>query len=246
VDLLAYPIAAVVSVVVGVLGVARPVAFFVQLWFHEIGHAVPAWLSGRAALPLPIGFTFWREDRSTFTALSVAFLIVLLGVASVREKRPFGIAVAAALLTVQLLCTVILPAEATIEWIVFGGLAGELVISTLAIVAFYYRVPDRFRWDFFRFLVLLPAACTFASALAMWIRIDAGEEALPLGSILGAPGDGTGDIERLMNDHGWTAAALTHAYRTLGLICLGIIAAHYAAFGARAWRRVRSGRCSRR
>ncbi len=235
---LAYSLVALVALAVAVLGIAETLVFFVRLWIHELGHALPAWLSGRAALPLPFGFTFWREESSWFTALCLAFLIGVLGVASWRERRTFGVVLAGALFALQGFCTLLVPDETMIGWIVAGGLAGELVLSALLVVAFYYPLPDRIRWDFWRFVVLLPSACVFASAFAMWVRIDLGIQGLPFGSIVGAPGDGTGDVERLMASYDWTPEGMTAFYRTLGTFCLLAIGGHYAIFGLRAfWKR---------
>jgi hypothetical protein len=233
---LALPIAGLIGLVFGAFGLARPIVFIVQIWFHEIGHAVPAWLSSRAALPLPFGFTFWREESSWFTGLCVLFLIGVLGVTSFREKRYYGVAAAGVLLGFWAYMSLVLDSRESIGWILFGGLLGELVLSTVAIVSFYYRAPDRLRWDFWRYVVLIPAACVFASSFAMWIRIEQGTQALPLGSIIGAPGDGTGDIERMMAGYDWTGAALTTTYRTIGTICLLVIVGHYVFFAFRAWR----------
>ncbi len=231
---LALPIAALIGLVFGAFGLARPVVVIAQIWFHEVGHAVPAWLSSRAALPLPFGFTFWREEPSWFTGLCVLFLIGVLGVTSFRERRYYGVAAAVMLLALWSYMTVVLDPHASIGWILFGGLLGELVLSTVAIVSFYYRAPDRLRWDFWRYVVLVPAACVFAASFAMWIRIDQGTQALPLGSIIGAPGDGTGDIERMMAGYGWTGASLTTTYRAIGTVCFLTIVGHYAYFAIRA------------
>ncbi|MSU52797.1 MAG: hypothetical protein CK538_01730 [Opitutia bacterium] len=67
-----------------------PFAFFLQgfhVWIHELGHAVPAWLRGKKALPLPIGFTLIEPDY----ALSVHWgLLVLFGILLVAGiKLPF-------------------------------------------------------------------------------------------------------------------------------------------------------------
>ncbi len=231
---LALPIAALIGLVFGAFGLARPIVFIVQIWFHEIGHAIPAWLSSRAALPLPFGFTFWREDSSWFTGLCVVFLLGVLGVTSYRERRYYGVAAAGVLVALWAYMSLVLDPRASIGWILFGGLLGELVLSTAAIVSFYYRMPDRLRWDFWRYVVLIPAACVFASSFAMWIRIDQGTQALPLGSILGAPGDGTGDIERMMAGYDWTGRSLTTAYRTIGSLCALVIVGHYGYFALRA------------
>jgi Zn-finger nucleic acid-binding protein len=246
VQYLALPIAGFIGLVLGAFGLARPIVFIAQIWFHEVGHAIPAWLSSRAALPLPFGFTFWREDSSWFTALCVLFLIGVLGVTSFREKRPYGVVAAVVLALFWAYQTLYLDPYASIGWVLFGGLLGELVLSTVAIVSFYYRAPDRLRWDFWRYIVLLPAACVFASSFAMWVRIDMGAQALPLGSIIGAPGDGTGDIERMIAGYGWTGETLTTTYRTIGTVCLLVIALHYAFFALRALRSERSAPSPRR
>lgn len=240
VQLVAYPAVALVALAVALARFAEPFVFFVRLWIHELGHALPAWLSGRAALPLPFGFTFWREDSSWVTALCLAFLLVTLAVVSLRERRAFGAIVASALLAAQLVCTVFVPHDTMIEWIVAGGLAGELVLSTLFVIAFYYPMPDRFRWDFWRFLALLPTACAFASSFAMWVRVDQGVEGLPLGSIVGTAGDGTGDVDRLFATYDWTPRGMISFYRALGTLCLLVIGVHYAWFAALALRRRRS------
>ncbi|MFK7988952.1 MAG: zf-TFIIB domain-containing protein [Sandaracinaceae bacterium] len=235
VRLLAFPVVGLLGVVLAVFRLAEAPVYFMRLWVHELGHAVPAWLSGRAALPLPIGFTFWREESSWFTAACLFFLIAVFGVASLREKKVFGIALAAVLLVLQAICTLVVSDQAMLGWIVAGGLAGELLISTALIVAFYYPLPDRLRWDFWRFFVLVPAACAFAAAFVMWMRIDRGTQSLPFGSILGAPGDGSGDVERLIDDYDWTESGMTAFYRTLATTCLGVIGVHYALFGIRAF-----------
>jgi hypothetical protein len=45
------------------------VAFFIQgihVWMHEMGHAAVAWLTGRKAFPVPLGWTSVGNERSLF------------------------------------------------------------------------------------------------------------------------------------------------------------------------------------
>lgn len=230
----ALPIAAVAGLLFGVVGLARPPVFFVQIWFHEVGHAVPAWLSSRAALPLPFGFTFWKEESSWFTAVCLLFLIGVFAYTSLRERRYYGVIASFVMFGCWAFFTLVLDPYEAIGWILFGGLAGELVLTTLAIVSFYYRAPDRMRWDFWRFIVLVPAMTAFVTSFAMWVRIHQGTQGLPMGSIIGAPGDGTGDIERMLAGYAWTAETLTTAYRSIGTLCLLVIVTHYVVFAIRA------------
>ena len=241
VQLLAYPIVGLLGAVLALFHLAEVVVYFFRLWVHELGHAMPAWLSGRAALPLPIGMTFWREESSWFTALCLFFLITVFAIASFRERRVFGMVLAGVLYALQLVCTLIVPDETMLGWIVAGGLTGELVLSTALIVAFYYPLPDRLRWDFWRFWVLVPMACAFVGSFAMWVRIDLGIQDLPFGSIVGAPGDGSGDVERLLRGHGWTPKSMTIFFRSLASVCLAVIVGHYGLFGVRAFFQHRAG-----
>ena len=59
----ALPLATVSAFVINgsfLAGLMRPF----HVWIHECGHATVAWLSGRRALPLPIGWTSWQPERS--------------------------------------------------------------------------------------------------------------------------------------------------------------------------------------
>ena len=64
-----------------------PFAFFLtafHIWIHELGHAVPAWFSGKHALPLPIGFTLITPEYSPFVHWGLLSLFGLLLVAGIN------------------------------------------------------------------------------------------------------------------------------------------------------------------
>ena len=186
----------------------RLLAMLAQIQFHELGHALPAWLSSRAALPLPFGFTFWREERSVFTGLCASFLIALLIYRGYAEGRRATLVFGVALLLAWLGMTWFLSTETSHLLILMGGFVGELCLPALALIVFHARMPDRLRWDFFRFLVLPVAACAYVGALRLWLGIAEGSAGLPMGSFL--PGDGNGDFERLIRDHGLSQASIIH------------------------------------
>lgn len=50
----------------------------------------------------------------------------------------------------------------------FGGIGGEFYLSSLLIGGFYLRLPDRWRWDFWRFIALGVAANTFWNSFWQW------------------------------------------------------------------------------
>lgn len=236
VDLLALPVALIVCLLLGSTTLGSLLLLPFRIQFHELGHALVAWLSGRAALPLPFGFTFWREERSWFTGCCVVFLLGLLLVYAVREKRPFGVLVGVLSSAAFVVLALVLSVDRSRELILLGGLAGELVLPSLFMVAFYFPLPDRLRWDFFRFVVLAPASGCWLSALSLWLGVWRGTRALPMGSILGT--DGSGDLDRLMAEYGHDAHAISRGYGELALWTVGLVLAVYAVFALRAWLRL--------
>jgi hypothetical protein len=240
VDVLALPVALLVSLFLGSTTVGSLLLLPFRIQFHELGHALVAWLSGRAALPLPFGFTFWREERSLFTGCCVVFLLGLLLVYAVREKRPFGVLVGALLSAAFVVLALVLSVDRSRELILLGGLAGELALPSFAMVAFYFPLPDRLRWDFFRFVVLVPASGCWVSGLSLWFGVWRGTRALPMGSILGT--DGSGDLDRLMAEYGHDARSITAGYGELALWTVALVSLVYVGFGLRAWWRLRPSR----
>ncbi|MCA9580987.1 MAG: zf-TFIIB domain-containing protein [Myxococcales bacterium] len=206
------PVALLLALFLVTTGIGFPPA---QIMIHELGHALPAWFSGRAALPLPIGFTTWKEDPSWFTIACLSFLIGIFLYRSIRERRPYGIVLGLILLLGQLYFSFVVSEYRSKMWIVAGGVIGELVISTFLILSFHNRLPDRIRWDFWRFVALVPATITYLSAMQLWIGVRNHTRSLPMGSIMGRPGDGSGDLERLFGEYGWAPQQLIR-------ICLGL------------------------
>jgi hypothetical protein len=241
-DLLALPVVLFAALLLSSTTFGRLIAVPVQIQFHELGHALVAWLSSRAALPLPFGFTFWREESSTFTGLCVLSLLAFLFVRADRERRPFAVFVSGALIVAWVFVTFVVSSQRSLVWIIAGGVAGEFVLTSLAMTAFFFPMPDRLRWDFFRFLVLPPAALAWVSSTRLWVAVARGKQALPLGSILGSAGDMSGDLDRLIAEHGFTPGGIARGYL---LVCLGsgvLWFATYAFFALPALRAITSKR----
>jgi hypothetical protein len=158
----------------------------------------------------------------------------------VREKRPFGVLVAALLSAAFVVLALVLSVERSRELILLGGLAGELALPSLAMVAFYFPLPDRLRWDFFRFVLLAPASGCWLSALSLWWGVWRGTRALPMGSISGI--DGSGDLDRLMAEYGHDEHSISAGYGELAVWTVLLVLAVYALFALRAWLRLRPRR----
>jgi hypothetical protein len=216
---------------------------FVLNWFattlHEFGHAVPHWLSGRAATPIALGpgmgWTSGHPEPSWFVVVCVVFLIGVIGVQGIRHKSRGLVVLAAVLLLGQGMFTFFLSRTAWFTVMYFPGIGGELILATLLVVAFHYRMPDPMRWDFFRFPALVVGLYTFGRAFLRWWDIRRGLSAVPYGTWMSST-DAGGDMNQL-REAGFSEPGLIKLYLTVALVCGGIMLAHYLVFGLRASRR---------
>ncbi len=237
VNIAAVPLALVVAMMANTI---VPILMFpLHVWIHELGHATVAWLSGHRALPLPFGWTSVSADRSLFVYAGILFLLGVLFMAGWRERKRWSIILAIALAIIQAVMTWGLSDRAFDLLLVFGGVGGEFYLSTLFIVGFYFKLPDRLRWDFWRFVVLFVAASAFCHAFWQWHLIDRGLQDIPWGTLFFGSGDAGGDMNRLNFDHGWSAARIISTYSRLGELCLLTIVGMYGLFAvklnARVW-----------
>jgi hypothetical protein len=198
-----------------------------QLWIHEFGHATVGWLSGHRAIPLPFGFTPVAEERSTFVYFGVLFLLGLLFWTGHKEKKPWAMGCAIVLSLLQFYMTWIMSRNTFLMWLFFGGIGGEFYLSALMMVSFYFPLPERFRWDFWRYIVLLVAANGFWHNVWLWGKIRKGAAEIPWGSIFGGSGDSGGDMNQLNEVYGWSITQIIGTYNRLGHICLLILIGTY-------------------
>jgi len=236
-DIGMYPLAALFALLITSSDGAMTLMLPAQIFIHELGHAIPSWLSSRRALPLPCGVTFWEEEQSLFVGFGMVFLLGVLMVHAYRERRPFGIALGTGALLLLAFFSLGISNDRSFEWTILGGVAGEFWVSTLMIVSFFFRMPDRLRWDFFRLLIIFPAFTTWVAATRLWFGIATGSADMPTGSIFGGSHDEGGDLNRLMNEYGWAADELTRFYTGLAVLTGALILVVYVAVGSRRWSR---------
>lgn len=201
-----------------------------QIWIHEFGHATVAWLSGRHATPLPFGWTNIGLERSLFVYFGVLTLLGLLFWSGWCEGKSWSMVLAVSLAVLQFLMTWNLSEDAFQMWCSFGGIGGEFYLSTLLMVSFYFRLPERWRWDFWRYILMLVAASTFWDSFWYWHRITRGEASIPWGSLFGGEGDAGGDMNRLSWEFGWSDAQIIETYSQLGNVCAIALFAVYLYF----------------
>ncbi len=226
---LALPVAALVAWGLIATGLSE-LLFGFRIWVHEFGHATVAWLRGYRAIPLPFGWTSYIPERSLFVYFGILILLGLLFWTAWREGLRWlqGFAVLAAL--AQFYMTWQMSEWLFGQLMAFGGIGGEFYLSALMLVGFYFRLPDRWRWDFYRYPLLVLAAVAFWKNYWRWHRVGLGREAIPFGTLLGGEGDANGDMNQLLDVYGWSARRIIESYSVLGDLCLLAILVVYGIF----------------
>lgn len=218
--------------VAGMLMNAMPLVSFllrgIRIWFHEFGHATVAWMAGRRAIPLPIGWTNVDPERSLLVYGGVLGLLGLMFWAGRREQRRWPMVLAIGLMVIQFWMTWILSAGTFDMLLAFGGIGGEFYLCTLLMVSFYFPLPNYWRWDAYRYPVVLGAAFTFWGQFWLWKQVARGRASIPWGSLWG--GENTGDMNILSNVYHWSPQRIIDTYNAIGNLCLLALLGVYCYF----------------
>jgi hypothetical protein len=204
-----------------------------HVWIHELGHASVAWLSGRPAIPLPIGWTNVEPNKSLILYMAMLIAFVALAASGWRERKAWPVILAAALTAAQTFMTWRLSENRAHLWMIFGGVGGEFYLSAALICLFYFEFPERFKWGYCRYIVLFIAAASFFESYSFWRKVRRGVEAIPYGSMINGEDDGGGDMNILADDYHWTQHQIVYTYNHLADACLASIVVIYLFFNLR-------------
>lgn len=216
--------------------VASPLSFFFtgfQVWIHEFGHATAAWLAGRKATPIPIGWTSVEPEYSHTVYFGLLLLFGVLAWTGWRERRFAAVFVAVTAAVAQYWVTWRTYEHTQDFLLVAGGVGGEFYLSTAMMAAFFVRWPRWFRWGWCRYPVFFAGAAALLTISLRWREVYRGIEEIPFGSLLHGEDDSNGDMNRLMDDHGWTMARIRRDYYLLGQGCWIFLGLWYAYFALR-------------
>lgn len=222
-NLYGFPLAFVIAFAINFI---EPLAWFISMWVHEFGHATIAWLSGYRAMVTFAG-TIISFDRSLFVYFGILTLIGLTFYSGWKEQKKITMIICIILVIIQFILTWKTSYSTYQMLLYFGGIGGEFYLSTVLIIAFYWRLPAKFYWEFWRFFALIIGATTFWGNFTKWHRISKGKADIPWGTFWGGRGDSGGDLNILNNEVGWSETQIINIYNTLGFICFLIIIGTY-------------------
>jgi hypothetical protein len=200
------------------------VRVFASMWVHETGHAVAAWLCGYLAFPGP-WLTPVANARSPILVVAIAGALGYAAFRCWKADRPVLAAASAALLAVQLCCTLFLDARAARQFIVFAGDGGCLVLGAVLMATVYAPREGAIRRGWLRWGFLAIGAVSFVDVFAQWWGSRHHLDRIPFGQ---NEGSGLSDPSVLCDLFGWSETALVRRYVVLGLLCLAALAAMYA------------------
>jgi hypothetical protein len=209
----------------GILGV---LVWFIGMVFHELGHAVAYWLSGRFAIPTFAYTMSLQESPSVFSVVVILGLILALGYFGWKYKHQPLLSVAALSVVLFVVLTGVLSSSSSEVVILYSGLGGELVLGTAAMMSAYVAMPDRFNWRINRFVFLGLGATSFAQAALRWYRAQSDVSQLPMGALLDfsgifGGGESNGDLDRLIREFGWTQQYIVSVYSRTTVLCAAVL-----------------------
>ena len=212
-------------------GVWAVVGFFLfKTPVHELGHSILAWLRGCWSFPFPWAFSFYDPEPSMLVTAIVGLGIGYGLWQAWAERATSALALFSALAAGWVCCAFVLTKAQWEPLFIYAGCAGEIVLSTLVILAFYHRLPG-LRWDFLRYPLMAAAAFTLAGAVSYWASVQPDPETMILwGDKLSQSRDHENDFVRLVQDWHWTPRQLADRSLLLGKVCLGMVLAYYARF----------------
>src|SRR5947207_719321 len=138
-----------------------------------------------------------------------------------RGGRRRSSAALAALLPMQLFCTVALSEARAKQLIVFMGDGGCMVLGTLLMLSVYAPEESALKRGWLRWGFLVIGAAAFADAFAQWWASRTDFDRIPFGMNEGA---GLSDPSVLSQTYFWSTDQIVRRYVALGCVCLAVLA----------------------
>lgn len=94
------------------------------------------------------------------------------------------------------------------------------------IITFFLDLPEKFKWQYCKYLFLFLGASTFAETFEFWRNVQSGVD-IPWGTMLHGHDDEGGDMNYL-RAVGWSDQRIISSYQNTGRFCLAAIIVSFA------------------
>jgi hypothetical protein len=140
-----------------------------------------------------------------------------------RQLRGGWVVIAAFLLLMQGIGTLMITERDSEQYILFGGDGGGMVLATLLMLSFYFGKETQLYKGGLRWGFLGIGAAGFADMFMTWWRSASDRLQVPYGLTGGEPTDAF----KLVNYHTWSWEQLISRHVTVGVICLLLLLGFY-------------------
>lgn len=205
---------------------------------HELGHAVTAWLCGFGAIPT-VWVTITMDERG-FVAPMAVFAVVawVLYRGWQLESRPI-LAAGGLVLLLQAILTLGIKEHTARSLITFGGDGVGLVLAILLMGSFFFGKGTQLYKGSLRWGFLAIGAGAFVDINATWWLARRDPSEIPFTT---RDNGMESDALKLVNEFGWTEAALVNRHILACLACMAVLALVYAWGVRRAWVKAQTSR----
>lgn len=203
---------------------------------HELGHAVTAWLCGFGAIPT-VWVTLTSDERGLIAPLAVLAAVAWTMYRGWQLESRALLAAGGMVLLLQAVMTLGISEDTATALIIFGGDGVGLVLAILLMGSFFFGKGTQLYKGSLRWGFVAIGAGAFVDINATWWLARRDPSEIPFTTRANGM---ESDALRLVNNHGWSEAALVNRHILACLACMALLALVYAWGVRKAWLRTQT------
>lgn len=203
---------------------------------HELGHAVTAWLCGFGAMPT-VWVTLTSDERGLIAPLAVLAALAWMIYRGWQLESRALLAAGGMILLLQAVMTLGISEDTATALIIFGGDGMGLVLAILLMGSFFFGKGTQLYKGSLRWGFVAIGAGAFVDINATWWLARRDPSEIPFTTRANGM---ESDALRLVNNHGWSEAALVNRHILACLACMAVLALVYAWGVRKAWLRTQT------
>jgi hypothetical protein len=203
---------------------------------HELGHAVTAWLCGFGAIPT-VWVTITSEERGLIAPAGGSCRVAWMIYRGWQLESRALLAAGGMILLLQAILTLGISEDTATALIIFGGDGIGLVLAILLMGSFFFGKGTQLYKGSLRWGFVAIGAGAFVDINATWWLARRDPSEIPFTTRANGM---ESDALRLVNNYGWSEAALVNRHILACLACMALLALVYAWGVRKAWLRTQT------